>query len=136
MLLAFVGAWLVGCPGAAARRLAEARCDPQPPCPAQLAVVVRVRAAGRPGPVPDAFVTVREAGGARELQTLRCRPEADASVCRIPGGPGAYDLVAGAPGFDRPTARVAVADTTAGACCPSLATQQLTIPLAAVRREQ
>ena len=92
-------------------------------------MIVRVTAQGRPGPVTDAFVTLREAGGSHELRTLPCDPEASASVCRVVGGPGVYDFFAGAPGFERPRARVVVADTTAGACCPSVGTQEVNVRL-------
>ncbi len=96
-------------------------------------MVVRITAHGTAAPVSDAFVTIREAGGSSELSTVPCRPEAGASVCRIPGGPGAYDLVAGAPGYDGATARARVADTTAGACCPTVATQEVKVDLAVAR---
>ncbi len=98
-------------------------------------MVVRLTARGAPGPVPDAFISIREAGGKDQLRTVPCPAEGDASVCRIPGGPGAYDVIAGAPGFDRATARAAVADTTAGACCPSVGTQEVRIELVRSPRE-
>jgi hypothetical protein len=133
--LAWLALAVAGLAACAARARTEARCDPQPPCPTAIALVVRIGTEDANAPVPGAFVSIREAGGKHDLRTVLCQPE-DVSVCRIPGGPGAYDLVVGAPGFDSATARAVVADTTAGACCPSVATQELRIELSRPTRER
>jgi len=55
-------------------------------CPLELAVIVRVTAPPAGGPVNGAFIQVSGV-------THPCAPQADASVCNVPGSAGKYRCV-------------------------------------------
>jgi hypothetical protein len=90
-----------------------------------MALIVWVTAGSAAGPVNGAFIQVL--GG-----TNFCRPQADASVCSVPGSAGTYDLDVGAPGFQTTHRTVMVHGTSSGRCaCEIATTEHLTIVLVA-----
>lgn len=95
-------------------------------CPLGMAVIVRVTAPPAGGPVNGAFIQVSGA------ITNPCTPQADASVCNVPGPAGRYELEVGAPGFQTTHRTVTVHGTSSGRCgCEIATTEYLTIVLVA-----
>lgn len=102
-------------------------CPPAAPGPMTVAVSVRVTAAGVGGPVEGAFYS---SSGALQSPQAGCQAEADASICVVPGGPGTYDLVIGAPDYQSVHRSVTVVCKDEGPCgCSSFDPQTLDVSL-------
>ncbi len=100
------------------------------PGPVRPAVQISVTAQHSAGPVTGAFVVVSRPGQS-ELghSTQSCSPESAASVCRVQGGAGTYDLEVGAPGFTTQQLSVTVQGSVDECGYTDVTTQQLSVVL-------
>jgi SnoaL-like polyketide cyclase len=102
----------------------DADCIP-PPCPAPMAIDLRVSSAAG-GPVPG--LTVDFAGSTSGR--AQCNVELTSSRCFVPGGYGTYQLRVAAPGFRPAELSVVVPGSAAPRCgCPTVQTQALDVVL-------
>jgi hypothetical protein len=101
-------------------------------CPACFApgpaIEIRVTAQGAPGPVSGVWVVASRATPGSASQTTACNGESDASVCRVFGEAGTFNLQVGAPGFDSRQLTVTVSGTS-GECCYTVGTQRVSVVL-------
>lgn len=99
-------AWMsvVACPGSC----------PTLPCPEPFPIVVNVFSADG-APLTGATV---QASGVVNTSPIHCTLTSSQNQCRVPGGPGDYDLKISAPGFQTATQSVTVAAITSktGGC--------------------
>jgi hypothetical protein len=100
-----------------------------PPCFAPgPAIEIRVTGQGAIGPVSGVWVVASRATPASGSQTVACNAESDASVCRVSGEAGTFNLQIGAPGFDSTQLTLAVRGTS-GKCCYTVETQRVSVVL-------
>jgi len=92
-------------------------------CPPQYVVTVMVTAHGTGRPVDDATIDVASA----PVITIPCRVEGAATVCRVLGGLGVYEVEIKAPGFQSEK-RTAIVGGEIGECgCPIADPQNLQV---------
>ena len=94
-------------------------------CPPQFAITVTVTALGTGGPVEEATIVV--AGPL--VSTIPCRVEGAATVCRVLGGLGTYELEIQARGFQSEKRTVTVAGEIGRCGCPVADVQSLQVAL-------
>ena len=100
---------------------------PAVPLPINVAVHVRVTAAGTSGPVQGVYLVT---SGTVQMPKTDCTAQADASVCEVFGGPGTYDLVIGAPDYQSVQRSVTVVCKDVSACgCTAFDAQTLEVSL-------
>jgi len=104
-----------GCPGIAS-------------CALQVAMRVSVSAAPDGGPVEN--VSIQVSGPVAGQNS--CTVQANATVCDVPGYPGHYTLVVGAPGFQGAQREVPVSGTTGQCDCPIVTTANVAVSLARI----
>lgn len=100
-------------------------CVP-PPCPLPIAIVLDVTAADTGGPIAG----LRMAASGAVVGSATCSPGASATVCRLPGPPGAYSIRLTAPGFQEKAFGVTVAGTMPPCACASVQTREMSVVLA------
>ena len=100
------------------------------PGPVRFAVVITVTAEGSAGPVAGASVVVfRPSQPQLGHWTQTCNPESGASVCRVQGEPGTYNLEVGAPGFRTQQFTVIVQSTIDKCGYTDFTTERLSVAL-------
>jgi hypothetical protein len=95
-------------------------------CALQLAIRVSVSAAPEGGPVANVSIQVSGPVAAQNA----CTVQANATLCDVPGYPGHYTLVVGAPGFQNAQREVSVSGSAGQCDCPIVTMQSISVTLA------
>ena len=95
-----------------------------PPCAMPMAIVARVSSADG-GPVPGVTLTISGAA----VGAGQCTTDAGTTTCYVPGMPGRYDLLFGAPRFEAKSLSVTVQGSTPSCGCTSVEEQDVIVAL-------